>query len=71
MTTRKGFIKEQHSLKNINAREDNVKFMTKLISIQGDLCKKYNLEKKHRKQIKYIETKNRLNIQPRTFKRYG
>jgi hypothetical protein len=65
------FIKEQQSPENIQARADNIKFMSKLISSQSDLSRAYNLQKKERLQAKYKETKLRLLISPRINKSVG
>ena len=65
------FIKEQQSPENLQAREQNIAIMTKLISAQSELCHAYNNQKKQKLQEKYIETKKRLIDNPRINKRYG
>ena len=65
------FVILQNSPENLQARDDNIKKMSKLIASQSELCKIYNLQKKERLQAKYLETKKRLNVQPRIFKSVG
>lgn len=65
------FVILQNSPENLKARDDNIKKMSKLIASQSELCKIYNLQKKERLQAKYLETKKRLNVQPRIFKSVG
>lgn len=61
----------QNSPENLQARADNIKFMTKLINSQSDLCKQYNLQKKEIIQKKYLESKNKRLSGPRFFKCVG
>ena len=61
----------QNSPENLQARADNIKFMTKLINSQSDLCKQYNLQKKEIIQKKYLESKNKRLSGPCIFKSVG
>lgn len=65
------FLAQQNSVENLQAREQNIAIMTKLISAQSELCRAYNLQKKTRLQEKYIATKQRLLISPRVNKSVG
>lgn len=68
---REQFVIQQNSVENLQAREQNIAIMTKLISDQSELCKIYNLQKKERLKAKYLATKQRLLISPRVNKSVG
>ena len=68
---REQFAIQQNSVENLQAREQNIAIMTKLISAQSQLCRAYNLQKKTRLQEKYIATKKWLLISPRINKSVG